>query len=274
MTVSSAHRRRAAHGEPMTCRTSTRWSTAGLFVAVTWLVSPVFLILQSVMNLDTETLMLVQFAPGSAALLVAVLRRRADPSSCGLLVLAVRADRRTGTRAVTGIALVAGVIAIGWVFTSLADHHLQGIYIHGLTQPLALILVAQFLGAAGEELGWRGFLLPHLQERCSKTLAVVIVGIAWASWHVQYYAFGPVFMAAFVAMCIAITAIMTTIQEGARSGSLYITTSIHWALNIGILLVLPIGDTHVMTMICLAGAAAAVAIATHRRTSPLVRSGQ
>lgn len=108
------------------------------------------------------------------------------------------------------------------------------------------------------------FLLPYLQRKYATTAAAVIVGVLWASWHIQYHGSGPVFMAAFVAMCVAISSLMMMIQEGTTRGSWYMTTAVHWALNIGILLVLPIGDGHVMTMTCLAVAAVAVAVVAHR----------
>lgn len=40
-----------------------------------------------------------------------------------------------------------------------------------------------FLGNTCEEIGWRGFALPHLQKRYNAVLATLIVGILWALWH-------------------------------------------------------------------------------------------
>lgn len=46
------------------------------------------------------------------------------------------------------------------------------------------LFVSLFLrGAFGEELGLRGFALPHLQKRMSPFRASVIIAVFWAGWH-------------------------------------------------------------------------------------------
>jgi membrane protease YdiL (CAAX protease family) len=34
-----------------------------------------------------------------------------------------------------------------------------------------------------EEIGWRGFAVPHLQRRYSALVSSLIIGVAWAFWH-------------------------------------------------------------------------------------------
>lgn len=51
---------------------------------------------------------------------------------------------------------------------------------------LALVIVAPLLNCVtcfGEEWGWRGYLLPHLSERCGVRIAVPVSGIIWGLWH-------------------------------------------------------------------------------------------
>lgn len=53
------------------------------------------------------------------------------------------------------------------------------------TQPIVLglligFLIATLTGALGEELGWRGFLLPQLQQRFGALTSSLGVGVIWA----------------------------------------------------------------------------------------------
>jgi uncharacterized protein len=41
----------------------------------------------------------------------------------------------------------------------------------------------------GEELGWRGFALPHLVKKVRPLTAALIIGVVWACWHLPLYFF-------------------------------------------------------------------------------------
>jgi len=42
-------------------------------------------------------------------------------------------------------------------------------------------------GGGQEDLGWRGFMLPLLQEKYSAFASSVVVGVAWAGWHLPLF---------------------------------------------------------------------------------------
>jgi membrane protease YdiL (CAAX protease family) len=48
---------------------------------------------------------------------------------------------------------------------------------------LLLGLPLNFVTALGEEIGWRGFLVPTLHERLKFAAVCLISGIIWATWH-------------------------------------------------------------------------------------------
>jgi uncharacterized protein len=45
----------------------------------------------------------------------------------------------------------------------------------------------------GEETGWRGFALPHLQTHHSALKATIILSLGWALWHLPLFGFMPGF---------------------------------------------------------------------------------
>ena len=63
----------------------------------------------------------------------------------------------------------------------------------GLDIPLLLTfgVFSRFPNTLGEELGWRGFLLPHLNKRYGFTAGCLLTGVIWALWHYPLlFAFG------------------------------------------------------------------------------------
>jgi uncharacterized protein len=82
------------------------------------------------------------------------------------------------------------------------------------TNPMALVLSLVFASLTPfiEELGWRGYLLDRFQEKRSALMASLIIGLAWALWHL------PLF---FI--------------EGTYQASLGIGTQAFWLFNIAII---------------------------------------
>lgn len=64
-----------------------------------------------------------------------------------------------------------------------------------LSEPPILVLsvVLYFVTALGEEIGWRGYMMPKLNELYGFKKAVLLCGLAWFLWHL------PVFLASYMA---------------------------------------------------------------------------
>ena len=92
--------------------------------------------------------------------------------------------------------------------------------------------------ALGEELGWRGFLVPKLAERFSFTQTAVISGIIWSSWHVPLIIFAdynggtPTWysIACFAVMVVGISFPLAWLRL--RSGSVWPAVILHASHNL------------------------------------------
>ena len=47
-----------------------------------------------------------------------------------------------------------------------------------------VVILFAFPGAFAEELGWRGFVLPRLQNKFNALLSSIVVAIFWGAWHI------------------------------------------------------------------------------------------
>lgn len=72
-------------------------------------------------------------------------------------------------------------------------HIKNQIFGFNLDNPLSLLacllVILIFGGPLGEELGWRGFVLPTLQKKYTPLLSGIIVGVIWTCWHIPMFLF-------------------------------------------------------------------------------------
>ena len=93
-----------------------------------------------------------------------------------------------------------------------------------------------YAGGVGEEPGWRGFLLPTLQERYSPLVASLVVWFFWALWHLPWDITGyvgntfPAYLDNRLLRLLPLTVIMTWLYN--RSGGSVLTTAVfHTSMN-------------------------------------------
>jgi membrane protease YdiL (CAAX protease family) len=110
--------------------------------------------------------------------------------------------------------------------------------------PLFVLLVATaglipgLARALGEEIGWRGFLLPRLVRRIGFTRGALVTGLIWTAWHVPLLIFGDYHSAAprwfalgcFTVMVVSLSFVLAWLRL--KSGSVWPCALLHACHNI------------------------------------------
>lgn len=101
---------------------------------------------------------------------------------------------------------------------------------------LDFMAVGQLWVVIGEEIGWRGFALPHLHEMFGWLGASLVLGFLWASWHLPMFfvrgsnQYGSSFLRYL--MIITAWAVFMTMLYAQTGGSILICMVYHAAANI------------------------------------------
>ena len=99
-------------------------------------------------------------------------------------------------------------------------------------------MVASLSTGLGEEIGWRGFLVPELYKNASYTQTSLIVGCIWAFWHFPILIFAdynsgtPAWygLTCFTVMVVSISFVFTWFRL--KSGSLWTGAILHASHNL------------------------------------------
>lgn len=136
---------------------------------------------------------------------------------------------------------------------------------------LPVLIIPLFLFDAitnGEEMGWRGYVLPRLQAKYSALASSLILGVIWGFWHLPKLMApdSTASIAPFMVKVMADAVLYTWLYNGTR-GSLLLATLFHASANTaGMLLPLAngapgaAGDAYLVTVGLVALAAALAAM--------------
>ena len=173
------------------------------------------------------------------------------PSIAGIIVIALTGGK-AGLKSMW-LRLLDWKVKLKWylfififppliILIALFIHRLAGGSIPSLItiENLALIIPTFFLvlllgGPLNEELGWRGFMLPHLLKTLSPFMAASIVGVVWAVWHLPLFWISGASQegipaGAVLLQILALSYIFTWLHNRTR-GSLVIPLLFHASLN-------------------------------------------
>jgi uncharacterized protein len=149
-------------------------------------------------------------------------------------------------RPLTQWRLEPGLYAVALLLvpaTAIASSLLQATFVGELRWPDAALLIMAFiwplLAALGEEIGWRGVLLPRLERSIGLLPAAIIVGLLWGLWHLpaDYIAlkgFGGWFWWAFIIngpLILSAHSIIMSWLWRRTQGSLLAAVLYHWSIT-------------------------------------------
>ena len=84
----------------------------------------------------------------------------------------------------------------------------------------------------GEEIGWRGYVLPRLQRKYSALVSSLIVGVIWALWHLpRFLAPGNSSSFLWFLLKVPVEAVLYTWLYNNTKGSLWLAALFHSAGN-------------------------------------------
>jgi membrane protease YdiL (CAAX protease family) len=175
------------------------------------------------------------FGPALAALVVCGLREgRASLASLLRSLLAWRFGWRLWAFALLGPPALLALAAVLYV---LGGGTLQPWKAADVGQLVVLSIVVLIVGGPlGEEIGWRGYLLPRLLNRARPVPASLLIAAIWAMWHLPLFwvpgaAQEGGSIPAFVAF-VAGFSVLTTWLYLASGGSLLAAVVFHNAINV------------------------------------------
>ena len=131
------------------------------------------------------------------------------------------------------LPLVVGVVATALVWaTPLASFVVPDYGIGGATINFAIeVVLATLTFSLGEELGWRGYLLPHLLS-IGLTRALVLVGLIWAAWHMPLIFLTPLYHSSGNRLIVLPLFVATIVPASFFFGYLRVWTGSVWPASI------------------------------------------
>ncbi len=127
------------------------------------------------------------------------------------------------------IYLVRDAVSVGF-------HLPHDSFFHHPPRTVTALLLGQFAVVIGEEPGWRGFALPRLLGRFGPVVGTLILGIAWAFWHLPLFIISgtPQYGTGFLPFALELMAwsmVITLIMMHAR-GSVVAAMLFHASANL------------------------------------------
>lgn len=129
-----------------------------------------------------------------------------------------------------GVYLNAAVTGVSPDFSTVIAYEIFGTSAY---LPLYILpfFIIDFI-ANGEEIGWRGYVLPRLQAKYGALASAMILGVIWGVWHLPKFLthWNTISFAWFMVHTVAASVLYTWLYNGTK-GSLLLVTLFHATSN-------------------------------------------
>jgi membrane protease YdiL (CAAX protease family) len=118
-------------------------------------------------------------------------------------------------------------------FSSRDIVHAMGTFLRAAATSPASAVVPVYFAALGEEVGWRGLLVPELDKIMSFRKTALISGSIWALWHYPMFSlggYGAPYGLQFTAMVVGMAAVFAWMRL--KSGSVWTGMLLHGTHNL------------------------------------------
>jgi membrane protease YdiL (CAAX protease family) len=137
-----------------------------------------------------------------------------------------------------GVPLAVGILAYGgaWLTGLVGLQGSAGAFLVGLVSAATWITIYGFIFTAGEEIGWRGYMLTRLID-AGVPRPVLVSGLIWAGWHLPLifagiYAAGPNPALSAILFVVSVTSISFVFARmRLETGSIWPVIFAHSAWN-------------------------------------------
>lgn len=148
---------------------------------------------------------------------------------------------------ILSIIFLPALFLLAWVLVNLSGREWTITTLQNGAGGFAWILLVSFAhnfllgGSLGEEIGWRGFLLPQLLKRNNPLVASLILGIIWAFWHLpidlsagnSLEVFNAIIFRIIVALSLSILFTWFYLHKGNLLVAMFLHTSINMLPDLG-----------------------------------------
>jgi len=195
-----------------------------LFVVFAFVFVAILAMVQMATNLSFGIIVLPQFAPLLAYILIVIIFKDL------YIPITIQFNKNILLKAIIAIILPLGLFTISHFIGKLMGNNIK--IPENVFSILIVGIIGMIIGATAEEIGWRSFLQPKLEQKHSIFVSSLIVGIIWGIWHIGHFMNGIVFMLGFLIFTISVSMVMMFLLKNTRH-NIIISGLFHFSINVG-----------------------------------------